>query len=87
MASVDSSIGVSFAEIPGPFKEIVEALTAGGSRKGRGSAGIVAFAGIFNVENAHLRVARAGYQGSVIGMRHELDGEDIGLVASENCGV
>lgn len=87
MAPVDSSIGVSFAEIPGPFKEIVEALTAGRCRKGRCGTGILAFAGIFDVENAYLRVARASYQGSVIGVRHELDGEYIGLMASENCSV
>lgn len=89
MAPVDPSIGITFTQITRPFKEVVEASAPSRSRKCRGriGVGITVAGGVFDVEDAHLRVTGAGDQGAIVGMWHELDGEDVGLVTRGHGGA
>lgn len=89
MTPVDPSIGVAFTQITRPFKEVVEATapSRGGKCRGRIGVAVAVATGVFDVEDAHLRVAGAGDQSAIVGMWHELDGEDVGLVARGHGGV
>jgi hypothetical protein len=42
---------------------------------------------IFKVEYSHLPIASTSYQGRVVGVRHELDGEYVGGVPGRHGGV
>jgi len=77
MAPVDPRISVAFTQITRPRKEVVEASAPSRSRECRGRIGIAVAvtvaAGVFDVEDTHLRVTGAGDQSAIIGMWHELD--------------
>lgn len=87
MTSVDSSIGVAFTQIAHSLKKIVEPPTPSRGRKGGGGTSIAIAAGVFNIEDAHLRIASASDQGPIVGMWHEFDREDVGSMARSHSRI
>ena len=42
---------------------------------------------VFEIKDTNFRIPSTGHNGSVAGMRHELDGEDVGPMAGGNTGI
>ena len=84
MAAVNPRIGIPLTQIPRAIEEMIEPVTPGRHAKRRR---VSAPARVLDVEDSHLRVARTGHQRLVVGMRHELDGEDIRTVARQQGGI
>lgn len=42
---------------------------------------------VFEIKDTDFRITSTGHDGSITGMGHELDGEDVGPVAGGNTGV
>lgn len=87
MTAVNPGIGVRLGEITRIGEEVVESLTPRRGGEARGRLDIAIAAGVFNIENSHLVIARAGDHRSIVGMRHKFDREDVRAVAGGNGGV
>lgn len=87
MAPVDPRIGIPLAEITHTPEEVIEPLAPRGCSRRRGGRSISVCRGVFDIKDTDLGIAGTGYQGAVVGVGHELDGEDIGAMAGEDSGV
>jgi len=84
MAAVDSRICIRFGQPSAVPKEVVEppascALCC--------TCGSLRASTVFQVEYAYLRVSSTCDDGTVVRVGHELDGEDVGMVASADTGI
>lgn len=84
MTAIYPRIGVPLTQIPRTIEEMIKPVTPGRHAKRRR---VTAPARMLDVEDSHLRVARTGHQRLIVGMRHELDGEDIRTVAGHQGGI
>lgn len=83
MGAVDTAICIPMMQVTHPRKKISHPLASRrGGRINRMRSSIGISEGVFDVKHPHFGIASAGYQSLVIGMWHEFDGEDIGLVPS-----
>ena len=87
MASIDSGIGIAVTQVPRTTKELIEPPVPSGGLECRGRSIISASTGVFDIEDANLRIAAAGNQSPIIRVWHKLDGEDVGSVAGQNGGI
>lgn len=84
MTPVDPRIGIPLAQIAHAPKEVVETLAARGRSRCRRRGRTAVCGGVFEIKDPHLGIASAGDQGPIVGVGHELDGENIGSVAGKN---
>jgi hypothetical protein len=87
MAPVHTAVGIFCSQESGIGEEIVKSPASGGGSRRRLSLKVAIPAGIFDVKNPNLMVARACYQGTVIRVWHELDREDIRPVTRMEGGI
>lgn len=87
MTPVSPRIGIALAEIIRTSEEVAETPTPSGRGKGRSGSDISIAACVFDIEDTHLRIAGTRHQGTVIGMRHKLDGEDVGPMPGEDGSI
>jgi hypothetical protein len=84
MAAIDTSIGVGLIKPAGIWKEIIETSA---SRAGIDFWGRSWATAVFEIENSNLGVSSTGNHSPVIGVGHEFDGEDIGMMTSVHARV
>ena len=84
MTAINPRIGIPLTQVPRAIEKTIKPVTPSRHAKCRR---LSAPARMLDIEDSHLRVARAGYQRLVVGMRHELDGEDIRIVARQQGGI
>lgn len=87
MRSIDPGICSPIAQVFHTSVHVLKALVSGGGCYAGSIRGFSRAAAILNVKDSHFSVARGRDQSPIIGMRHELDGEDVGGMACCNgCG-
>jgi hypothetical protein len=81
---VDAGVGVGLIQPSCIAEEAVESPTSGAG----GNIGArICSASMLKIEDTDLGVSGAAHDGSVIGVGHELDGEDVGMMPSAHARV
>lgn len=84
MAAIDSGVRICFGQPSAVPKEVVESPASCTLRCTGSSLGTDT---IFQVKYPHFGISGTGHDGPIIRVGHELDGENVGTVASADAGV
>ena len=86
MASIDPCVRIRLIQPPSVTKEFVESPTAGATLE-RSVSRISRITAVLKVADPNLGVPCTCNDGTVVGVGHEFDAENIRVVTSSNTGV